>query len=396
MNTHPTLPGSPAQLQSGSHLLLAELWQQFNTRFPTNKECLEELCKRACHDGTIRCRHCGSQALDTTFSARVVACRQCGQSTWLTAGTFFHHIRLPRAWLAAIWFMERGINISSCQFHKLVGIAYSTAWHIFNKLATVIQSEMGDTACTLPSSLFSPLICKRSRNTPARSHPLAEEEHIGGSLPAQPGCAGLGDHRAAGEAWEPPRSLAWQPAGKTDSVPESAGDSKEGAQPGPLIDSPPMSAREQELYEVLKEREVHFDAICVRTGLPAGEVSSLLTFLELAGHIRRRAGDRYVRTIDDKSVPSGKIGNPRSGAWPELAAPADALVKAVIDFVHKHYQGISRKYLQNYLSAYWCHIDRGRWHPGSLLQACFRFGPIRNDEIRSCVSTALVKVLPWK
>ncbi len=394
MNTRPTLPESPAQLQPSSQPLLAELWQQFNTRFPTNKDCLEELCKRACQDGTIKCRHCGSQALDTAFSARVGVCRHCRQPTWLTAGTFFHHIRLPRPWLAAIWLMERGVNISSSQFHKLAGIAYSTAWHIFNKLATVIQSEMGDTASALPSSLFSPVICKRSRDTPARSHPLAEEEHIARSLPAQPGDANFPAHGAARETWAPPSDLAWQPAGTNDSAPKSAVDSPENAQPGSSIDCQPMSAQEEKVYEVLKEQEVHFDAICARTGLPAGEVSSLLTFLELAGHVRRRAGDRYLRTIDDKNAPSQKIGNQRSSGWEELSAAAAALVKNVINFVHEHYQGVSRKYLQNYLSAYWCHIDRGRWYPGSLLEACFRFGPIRNDEIRSCISTALVKILP--
>src|SRR5579885_2811081 len=245
MNTRPTLPESPAQLQPSSQPLLAELWQQFNTRFPTNKDCLEELCKRACQDGTIKCRHCGSQALDTAFSARVGVCRHCRQPTWLTAGTFFHHIRLPRPWLAAIWLMERGVNISSSQFHKLAGIAYSTAWHIFNKLATVIQSEMGDNACALPSSLFSPVICKRSRETPARSHPLAEEEHIARSLQAQKECANFPAYMTASATSGPPSDLASQSAGTQESPLKSAGDNPESTQPGSSIDCQPMSAQEE-------------------------------------------------------------------------------------------------------------------------------------------------------
>ncbi len=141
-------------------------------------------------------------------------------------------------------------------------------------------------------------------------------------------------------------------------------------------------------------QEVHFDAICARTGLPAGEVSALLTFLELAGHVRRRAGDRYLRTIDDTTASCQKIGDQHFSVRAEHTAATETLVQTLIKFVHEHYQGISRKYLQNYLSAYWCHIDRGRWHPGSLLEACLRFGPVRDEELRSFVSPVLVRILP--
>src|SRR5579885_2883303 len=174
---HP-LPALTAGLDPASTSLLASLWRQFNTEFPTIQHCLEELCKRASDDGSIRCRHCGSQHDDKPLAARVIICRRCRQSTWLTAGTFFDHIRLPRPWLAAIWFMERGVTMSSCQFHKLTGVAYSTAWNIFKKVTTVIESEMVGDAQAVPSALFSPVICRRSRETPARSHPLAELEEL--------------------------------------------------------------------------------------------------------------------------------------------------------------------------------------------------------------------------
>jgi hypothetical protein len=39
-----------------------------------------------------------------------------------------------RPWLAAIWLTEKGVSINAFKFHNLVGIGYSSAWRLLNKL----------------------------------------------------------------------------------------------------------------------------------------------------------------------------------------------------------------------------------------------------------------------
>ncbi len=394
MTIDPRLPESVGSIQPISQSRLVALWRQFKSEFPTDEDCMEELCRRSYQDTAIKCRHCGSQELDKKSGARVVICRHCGEATWLTAGTFFDRIRLPRPWLGAIWLLEHGVTVSSCRFHKLAGVAYSTAWNIFNKLATVIRSEMGEGARALPSSLFSPLVCKRSRETRAKSHPLSEQEDIERNSPvsqeAELFCAPMAPNPASSVSG----AFVLQPGSATQSCPAAANDGPERAQAGQAPDSVQMSGREKMIVDLLAGQEMHFDALCVRSELRAGELSSLLIMLELAGHVRRRPGDYYVCTTDDKDSASGRRGVDRMLNGIDLTADTQLLVKNVIRFVRGHFQGISRKYLQNYLAAYWCHVDRRRWNVGSLLQSCFRFGPLRDDEICRYVSPLLVRVLP--
>ncbi len=391
MTAPPSFPEPPAGLHPAATSLLASLWQQFNNEFPTAQHCLEELCKRASNDGAIRCRHCGNRHDNKRLAERVIICRRCRRSTWLTAGTFFHHIRLPRAWLAAIWFMERGVTMSSCQFHKLAGVAYSTAWNIFKKVTTVIESEMGGDAQAVPSALFSPVICRRSRETPARSHPLAELEEL--EKRSLLHCQDSNASVQARDSRLPMSSDFGLPTiQKANSWLEKAEGAPAAGESGQHGNCLQISPQEEKIYDLLAGQEHHFDVLCARTGFSASEVSSLLTFLELAGHVRRLPGERYVRTADDqpRRLREGRVRSNRTRAG--MPAEAEILVERVITHVRACYQGVSGKYLQKYLAAYWCHVDRERWHLGSLLEACLRFGRIGNDEIRCYVSPVLVRI----
>ena len=153
-------------------------WSEFNELFPKDKDCLEELYRRI-DASSISKRHCCQNTnVQKQDGRRSIKCTSCGQKTWLTAGTFFHRIKRPKAWLGAIWLMEHGLILSSSRFHKLAGIAQSSALQIFKKIAMVIQSHMDEEALSIDSSCFGPVFCKRSRETPAREHPRAEQEEI--------------------------------------------------------------------------------------------------------------------------------------------------------------------------------------------------------------------------
>ena len=56
-----------------------------------------------------------------------------------------------------------------------------------------------------------------------------------------------------------------------------------------------LFGREKEIYEMLSNEPTHFDVLCHQSGMNAGEMSSTLTMLELAGVIARHPGDWYAR-----------------------------------------------------------------------------------------------------
>jgi DNA processing protein len=56
-----------------------------------------------------------------------------------------------------------------------------------------------------------------------------------------------------------------------------------------------LFGRERDVYELLSNEPVHFDQLTEKTGMTAGELSSTLTMLELAGVVERIPGDWYVR-----------------------------------------------------------------------------------------------------
>ncbi len=56
-----------------------------------------------------------------------------------------------------------------------------------------------------------------------------------------------------------------------------------------------LFGREKEVYDLLSAEPMHFDHLCAKTGMPAGEMSATLTMLELAGVVLRHPGDWYTK-----------------------------------------------------------------------------------------------------
>lgn len=65
-----------------------------------------------------------------------------------------------------------------------------------------------------------------------------------------------------------------------------------------------LFGREKEIYDLLTETPIHFDVLCEKTSMPAGEMSATLTMLELAGIVVRHAGDWYSKVTKDNPAPS--------------------------------------------------------------------------------------------
>lgn len=360
-------------------------WRQFNRRFKTEKACLKELFRRLIAAGA-KCHHCNSRDIVWYSGIRTIRCLSCAEKSWLTAGTFFHGVRLVRPWLAAIWFIEHGVSVNSSKFHKLVGIAYSSALSIFKKLMLVVHHQMREEAPAISSGCFAALFCRRSRETPAREHPSAEQEEIEkNSRGAKDGNQIEGDlDSAAGRTDVCAGSGA--SCAREDILHSSltAGQSAVEAE-GTTTGESQLGSTERQVYESLSDEAIQFDSLCQITGISVGVLSAALMMLELSGLAKSLPGDLYVRCGADRQTSSHEDSVPD---W------AVKTVDIVITLIRKNFQGISRKYLQNYLAWHWCLTDRIRWRPGALLKECLGFRPIRYEDVLSYVSPPLVKVSP--
>jgi transposase-like protein len=110
-------------------------WQAFEAWFPDDEACREFLAQLR-WGGGFCCPVCdGSDAWHTARGLWM--CHGCGRQTSVTAGTIFHHSRLPlRTWFAAMWFVCAQKNgVSALGLQRVLGLgSYRTAWAMLHKL----------------------------------------------------------------------------------------------------------------------------------------------------------------------------------------------------------------------------------------------------------------------
>lgn len=317
----------------------ARLWRDFLERFPSEEDCMEELCRMAYPNG-FHCPHCNSE-VSKEYGERTMTCRICKSTIWIFGGTLFEGMRLARPTLAAIWLRERGVSTNPFRFHRLLNIAYSSSYKLFKKLSMAVESEMQNEFISTHSRMLAPVIARRSRETPARSHPLAEIDL----------CEAENDEFTA--------------AASTSADFETGSDE--------------LNEDESLILENLSTEPVQFDDLHRRTKIAIGSLSSALIVLELKGLLERAAGDRYRRAKRDDACSSFSEA--------QVMGIASALA-----FLSRTFDGVSRKYLQLHLADYWCYSDRVRWGIGSIMPICMRIGPIKREQILSYVSPLYLKV----
>jgi hypothetical protein len=329
---------------------------EFSRLYPKGSDYLEVLCA---DDGAMRkaCPLCGCRSLTRRPHMRFAKCPRCKEQIWWTAGTFFERIRCPRAWLAAIWLRERGIPISVSRFHKFAEVAYSTAFNIWKKLSLICSEEMVENANIYSSRLFSEIIYRRSSQTPKGKHPREEEPETEGARPEE----NVRDSNQSSEsqdATELPEQLELTPV-------------------------------EHEVYSKLQAEPVHHEVLVASTRLSTGQLSAVITLLELKGLLKAVVGNRYLRLAspgDERVAQHCRQPSRKTDDSPPC-------IGAFTAFIERNFQGISRKYLQLYLAEYWCYKDRIRWGPGSILQACLRSKGLSHADIRSYVTPPMVRLI---
>ena len=347
--------------------LLKDYWNQFVAEFPTEEDCVNELY-RLIYRHRLRCPECHTEKIRRLFSCRVIICCECKIKTHTLAGTFFHNIRRAQCWLAAIWFMEHGIEISASSFARLANLVSSSAQEIFKKLSLVVINKMSRLP-EISSADFVFVFRRRSRITPAGRGPASEQDDIEKSIDAN---SKKLDETASVDAAPSQTKTEFDdgnanPTGFTDEKIE-------------------FLNRERTVLAAMSSEPVYFDVLQQIIGMDTGKLIATLVFLELKGVVKRDQGNWYW--LAETAPAAGSA----AGSFPENQAKN--AVASFYKYVISIFNGISRKYLQNYLAWYWCIVDRKRWKPGALLKECSRFRKIGHEDILHYVSPTIVKLSP--
>lgn len=320
----------------------------FRQVFP-NEESLARLINELYNLGIFSaCLACGNENIEVLRDARLIRCIDCSAERWLTSGTFFHGAKKLFPWVLDIWLKANGIFLASSRFHKLVGVAQSTALQISKRIAMVISSTYEEDSPEISTSFFIELFSRRSTESIAQQHPRSEQAAIDKSL-------------------------------QDSAIEENEENSLVDVQANNMTES------QREVFELILFEQINSDDIMER--LPHrnfSEVAAALTMLELSGHIQRFSGDNYVRV----RTASGIKHALSSLVTDETVNSFESIKYAVKTLFHS----VSRKHIQHYVAKFWCLFQTEKWKGHELLHACAAYRHITEREITASVTPPYMKI----
>ncbi len=339
--------------------LIEKLWPIFEERIPDDAAALRFVRQTLLENSAIHCQ-CGATVKKKyqPKKPRTLICKNCKKEIWFTAKTPFKRAERLKAWLGAIFLMGHGAVVTSNKLAVLGGTAISTALNIVRTIGLVLENERNleaiDRSFPVPSAEFISIFCRRSLLTLPKVHPSTEIEEK-----------------------------------KTMHEPETKqGRSEQRAQ---ATSTEHLSESEKEIFELITFEPITQDRICQSTTLPVSAVASALVILEIEGLIQAHAGGRFSRRSSADNNNNNNNNNKTKEKTNPLAAMS--LVGRTIDSTLSIRGGISRKYLQIYLAAIWCHFDRRRWSEEELLLTFLRAPSITYKDILNYESPPLAAMV---
>ena len=317
--------------------------------------------------GGLKCHKCQSIYLDLLEGDRTALCSICGKVTYLTARTFLHGVRRPIDWVRAMWLLEEGYAFSANMFSAVTGMTTSSVSSMLSKLFIVLSNQMTNCAAESSSS-FLPVLSKRSLQTPAMKHPQTEQDVFDEIE---------NENRAESLDLFLEKSLAGIYENREGADEDTVSDESTSAEHN---ENPTAWSNEKNVFKLLSKEPTSFEHIGKAAGLTVSELAATLVHLEIAGLIKPMPGQRYIQ---------------KRLMWTESKLVSESskkenVFKPFFEFVARTFHGISRKYLQLYLSAYWCCTNRNRWNVGSLFTACMRNKPLTYRDRLAYVSPPVV------
>lgn len=329
--------------------------EEFDLQYPTPAHHAALVSSVLKPSGFNKCGSCSSEEVKLSDDGRFLRCQR-SHKTWLTAKSFFDGVVDLRRYLLAMMLSEEGIVIPGDGFAELLDIAQSSAWKLYKKLGLLVDRDMEQNGSAVHSSEFLDIFSRRSLHTPAKAHPVAEQQEI--------------EKEYERESTEKPKK---HPEDERNS-------SGEGEGPGTDNND---SSVQTELLSLLSDEPIGVEELCEQTTIDFGKLSGTLVLLTLKGAVDRLPGDKYVRANRQQTNTATSVLN-------------DERLKDTIDdfiqFVKAKFHGVSRKYIQLYLHMYNWSVNNKPSNDFSLLKLCGMSGPISNQEIACYVSPLMVQV----
>ncbi len=335
---------------------LKQVFEEFVDEYPNEAVCRAAVLSYVAENKVLICNFCGTQNRPKVVQERDFPCEVCKRPVWVTAGTGFEQVELFRPWLAWFRLQERGIVLNAFQFHDLLEIPYFTAYKMSKQIHMKLCEILADPNRTAPSSAFSSIFYRRSRETPAGEHPVSEEKRA--------------------------RLLVEK---RSESISK-----RKVVQMTPLAIQPEfeLSDKEKLVFSEIVDAPISFGLLLRNTELPVSQLSSVLTMMELKGAVSRLPGDVYERA---DLVP---IRANASLVDAEAGKSDKTTIKSLIEFVRAKYGGISRKYLQLYAAPFLLSEGLESWKEGALLDIFVRSKKIPYREILEYVTDLQVAIYP--
>lgn len=357
---------------------------EFNQIYPSELDCMRGLCSKSVSKTCARCST--KLRIERIENERFARCYGCGQLESVTAGTFFSGIRKPKAWLATIWLLEKGLCPSGNWLHRRLEISYSTAWKILKKVSIVVHNALiqEDSSKEASSADFIAVYFRRCKKTPADKHPrqlepTESEQSPAIELPLQTGQL-PGPGTTETETGTETEKTDISPLEEENSDTTGSSTELESATfPGTL------NGLKKVIYEALAESPRNFDSIVGIINESTSAISAALLHLELEGLIGIDFGGRFYRP-DQREAHRDKPASTCSRA-------IKSGIDAVVAFLKYTNQGIARRYLELYLALFWCQLKDGCWTQGKLLTACAQAAKISDRDILSICAPIKVRLI---
>lgn len=368
-------------------------WAEFCERFPSERDCAKDLADLLTKRGLLACYCFTDDSNSSQFrfedDYRLAICLKCENSYRTTAGTFFDRRRKLRPWYAAMWFMENGVFISSNWFGKIVRVAQATALNIYHLLMYSVDLEYNPESENVWSREFLPHFIKRSIWSIRGLHPSSEESE---------------------------QEQESNQKEKKESAPFDMKDSDifEKTQQEPISDSSDADEftrtdnssnltfhnepEHQLILDCLRQAgALHPDELSTRTELEIAKLNERLTDLELSGLIKMTFGGRFELTSrEPRSAPKegnhcvDELDSYQIEMESELITrePGNAkkhksvLRKEFDRLIRREFQGISRKYLQLYLSIAKLLSFSTVRSERSIIDACLKTGDLETKKLK--------------
>lgn len=314
--------------------LIEATWTCFRKLFPTMFACWKELVRRL--DEIVEsCDHCGEKL--EISEARFAICAHCHKKNWITADTMLEDIVRPDIWLALLFFIENGVPISSNRLAGLLRASPSSVRSAFLKITYALESMMEQNSFAVHTAQMNRAYARRSLDTAAWLHPVTEQEAIERRALQAEEKNGVVESINSGVDLPPAGNQRYK---------EGAGDvdltqAEELAPEIRRLETPEHSSEDVQILELLSAASLSTDELCALTGLDGGLINARLTILEISGLIKSLPGNRFTSSVK------------KENARTDVSRIAGGDIEQFLDYTNVFWHGISRKYVQLYMTAFW-------------------------------------------